>query len=34
MILSGAIPVALLALAVDGALALCERLVRPGGALT
>jgi osmoprotectant transport system permease protein len=32
MILSGAIPVALLALAVDGALAACERLVRPGGA--
>lgn len=31
MILSGAIPVALLALAVDGALAVCERLVRPGG---
>jgi osmoprotectant transport system permease protein len=30
MILSGAIPVALLALAVDGALAVCERLVRPG----
>jgi osmoprotectant transport system permease protein len=31
MILSGAIPVALLALAVDAALAACERLVRPGG---
>ncbi len=31
MILSGAIPVALLALAVDGVLAGCERLVRPGG---
>jgi osmoprotectant transport system permease protein len=29
MILSGAIPVALLALAVDGVLAGCERLVRP-----
>lgn len=31
MILSGAIPAALLALAVDGALALVERGVRPGG---
>jgi osmoprotectant transport system permease protein len=31
MILSGAIPAAILALAVDGALALCERAVRPGG---
>jgi osmoprotectant transport system permease protein len=31
MILSGAIPAALLALAVDGALALCERWVRPAG---
>jgi osmoprotectant transport system permease protein len=31
MILSGAIPAALLALAVDAALALCERWVRPGG---
>jgi osmoprotectant transport system permease protein len=31
MILSGAIPAALLALVVDGALALCERWVRPGG---
>jgi osmoprotectant transport system permease protein len=30
-ILSGAIPAALLALAVDGALALVERAVRPGG---
>jgi osmoprotectant transport system permease protein len=31
MILSGALPAALLALAVDGALALCERAVQPGG---
>jgi osmoprotectant transport system permease protein len=31
MVLSGAIPAALLALAVDAALALCERLVRPQG---
>jgi osmoprotectant transport system permease protein len=31
MILSGAIPAALLALAVDAALALCERQVTPGG---
>ena len=31
MILSGAIPAALLALLVDGALAGCERLVSPGG---
>lgn len=31
LILSGAIPAALLALAVDAALALCERLVRPRG---
>jgi osmoprotectant transport system permease protein len=31
MILSGAIPAALLAIAVDGALALVERAVRPGG---
>ena len=31
MILSGAIPAAALALLVDGALALCERVVRPGG---
>jgi ABC-type proline/glycine betaine transport system permease subunit len=31
MILSGAIPAALLALLVDGALALVERLVRPRG---
>jgi osmoprotectant transport system permease protein len=30
MTLSGAIPAALLALAVDGALGFCERLVRPG----
>ncbi|HEU4563334.1 MAG TPA: glycine betaine ABC transporter substrate-binding protein [Gemmatimonadaceae bacterium] len=30
MVLSGAIPAALLALAVDGALGLCERAVRPG----
>jgi osmoprotectant transport system permease protein len=32
MILSGAIPAALLALLVDAALALCERAVTPGGA--
>jgi osmoprotectant transport system permease protein len=32
MILSGAIPAALLAIAVDGALALVERRVRPGHA--
>jgi osmoprotectant transport system permease protein len=31
MVLSGAIPAALLALAVDGLLALCEAAVRPGG---
>jgi osmoprotectant transport system permease protein len=31
MILSGAIPAALLALAVDGLLVGCERLLRPGG---
>jgi len=31
MILSGAIPAALLALAVDGVLGWCERRVRPGG---
>jgi osmoprotectant transport system permease protein len=31
MILSGAIPAALLALLVDAALALCERQVTPGG---
>jgi osmoprotectant transport system permease protein len=31
MILSGALPAALLALVVDGALGLCERAVRPGG---
>ena len=31
MILSGAIPAALLALAIDGALALVERMVRPAG---
>ncbi len=31
MILSGAIPAALLALAVDGALGLVERVVKPGG---
>ncbi|MEX2528650.1 MAG: glycine betaine ABC transporter substrate-binding protein [Gemmatimonadota bacterium] len=31
MILSGAIPAALLAVLVDGALALAERVVRPGG---
>lgn len=31
MIISGAVPAALLALLVDGALGLCERLVRPGG---
>jgi ABC-type proline/glycine betaine transport system permease subunit len=31
MILSGAIPAALLALGVDGALAAVERVVRPGG---
>ena len=31
MILSGALPAALLALMVDGALGVCERLVRPGG---
>ncbi len=32
MILSGALPAALLALAVDAVLGACERLVRPGGA--
>jgi osmoprotectant transport system permease protein len=31
MILSGALPAALLALLVDGALGMCERAVRPGG---
>lgn len=31
MILSGAIPAALLALLVDGSLAVCERVVKPGG---
>jgi osmoprotectant transport system permease protein len=31
MILSGAIPAALLALGVDGVLGLVERVVRPGG---
>lgn len=31
MILSGALPAALLALMVDGVLGLCERIVRPGG---
>jgi ABC-type proline/glycine betaine transport system permease subunit len=31
MILSGAIPAALLALAVDGLLAGVERLIKPGG---
>ncbi len=31
MILSGALPAALLALLVDGALGMCERVVRPGG---
>jgi osmoprotectant transport system permease protein len=31
MILSGAIPAALLALVVDGLLAQVERIVRPGG---
>ena len=31
MILSGAIPAALLALGVDGALGVVERMVRPGG---
>ncbi|MGH7546261.1 MAG: ABC transporter permease, partial [Gemmatimonadota bacterium] len=31
MILSGAVPAALLALLVDGTLAVCERLVSPGG---
>ena len=31
MILSGAIPAAILALLVDGVLALCERWLRPGG---
>jgi osmoprotectant transport system substrate-binding protein/osmoprotectant transport system permease protein len=31
MILSGALPAALLALVVDAALAACERVVRPGG---
>jgi osmoprotectant transport system permease protein len=31
MILSGAIPAALLAIAVDLGLAACERLVTPGG---
>jgi osmoprotectant transport system permease protein len=31
MILSGALPAALLALAVDGALSVCERVVKPGG---
>ncbi len=34
MVLSGAIPAALLALAVDAALGLCERLVRPEGILS
>jgi osmoprotectant transport system substrate-binding protein/osmoprotectant transport system permease protein len=34
MILSGALPAALLALAVDGLLAVCERLVAPGGTET
>jgi len=31
MILSGALPAALLALLVDGVLGICERVVRPGG---
>jgi ABC-type proline/glycine betaine transport system permease subunit len=31
MILSGALPAAILALLVDAVLAGCERLVRPGG---
>ncbi len=31
MILSGALPAAVLALVVDAALGACERLVRPGG---
>jgi ABC-type proline/glycine betaine transport system permease subunit len=31
MILSGALPAAALALVVDGALGVCERLVKPGG---
>jgi ABC-type proline/glycine betaine transport system permease subunit len=31
MILSGAVPAAVLALMVDGALGLCERAVQPGG---
>ena len=31
MVLSGAIPAAVLALAVDAVLALCERRLRPGG---
>jgi osmoprotectant transport system permease protein len=31
MILSGAIPAAILALLVDGGLGLCERAVQPGG---
>ncbi|HEU4680408.1 MAG TPA: glycine betaine ABC transporter substrate-binding protein [Gemmatimonadales bacterium] len=31
MILSGALPAALLALLVDGVLGICERLMRPGG---
>jgi osmoprotectant transport system permease protein len=31
MILSGALPAALLALLVDGVLGMCERVVRPGG---
>jgi ABC-type proline/glycine betaine transport system permease subunit len=34
MILSGAIPAALLALTVDGLLGAVERVVRPGGRLT
>ncbi len=34
MILSGAIPAAALALLVDAALGLCERILRPGGTLT
>jgi ABC-type proline/glycine betaine transport system permease subunit len=31
MILSGALPAALLALLVDGALGICERMVAPRG---
>jgi ABC-type proline/glycine betaine transport system permease subunit len=31
MILSGALPAALLALVVDGVLGFCERFVAPGG---